>query len=613
MARSFSRAALLLSLAGTAGLMAASPQRVLKVIAGPGYRSGVPVLVRVEVRNGDGRYATDLWDAEATLSTDRPAVTLTPAKVPLRNGMGSAFVTVGGSGDFQLTAALGELTAVRQLADRSGAVPTLASGDIAGPLTEWSGVVQVTATVNVPAGRTLRILPGTLVLVNGIVTGTTGPSITIKGTLQSMGTEEEPVAITASDPLKPWGQIRHDTAAPSSYQYTSVTRAGNSPPQGHTGTGPAIEPLSSKVVFRNCTIGWGLPDTHPNQKIMHASGSDLEFYDCLLTHSRMGPEIEGTSLVFQDSYSLDMIGTDDDDGIYLHDQKAGQVIAVRGSVFGFCDDDGIDTLGAVMTVDDTILRDMHGQADPDAKGISIYYGEVDIRRCQIVNDKVGVSAKGSNTVGCTVRIDDTTIIGDRAGIKSDDKYGQPLAKILYYVGSSIVKAPVAVETDYPPGDIHINYSDVSDFNVAFAGSHNTSADPMFLNEGSHDYHLQAGSPCVDSGDPAAAQDPDGTRADMGAFYFPHTAVPVFKRGLVNEDGVLDLSDPVALLFHLFAGRELSCLDSADVNDDGALDVSDALYLLDYLFKQGPPPAAPQSPCGVDPTPDSLGCTSTVCP
>jgi hypothetical protein len=36
-----------------------------------------------------------------------------------------------------------------------------------------------------------------------------------------------------------------------------------------------------------------------------------------------------------------------------------------------------------------------------------------------------------------------------------------------------------------------------------------------------DVSLQWGSPCIDAGDPDSPLDPDGTRADIGAFYFPH--------------------------------------------------------------------------------------------
>ncbi|MFH1861684.1 MAG: T9SS type A sorting domain-containing protein, partial [bacterium] len=42
--------------------------------------------------------------------------------------------------------------------------------------------------------------------------------------------------------------------------------------------------------------------------------------------------------------------------------------------------------------------------------------------------------------------------------------------------------------------------------------------PLFVNPTS-DFHLQPGSPCIDAGDPASPPDPDGTIADMGAYYF----------------------------------------------------------------------------------------------
>lgn len=52
----------------------------------------------------------------------------------------------------------------------------------------------------------------------------------------------------------------------------------------------------------------------------------------------------------------------------------------------------------------------------------------------------------------------------------------------------------------------------------FAGAGNIASSPLFVGAAAGDLTLQAGSPCVDAGDPASALDPDGTRADMGAFF-----------------------------------------------------------------------------------------------
>jgi hypothetical protein len=50
----------------------------------------------------------------------------------------------------------------------------------------------------------------------------------------------------------------------------------------------------------------------------------------------------------------------------------------------------------------------------------------------------------------------------------------------------------------------------------FTGTGNSSSDPLFVNAGSGDFHLQAASPAVNAGDPLIF-DTDGTRSDMGAY------------------------------------------------------------------------------------------------
>ncbi|UCE67734.1 MAG: T9SS type A sorting domain-containing protein [Candidatus Zixiibacteriota bacterium] len=77
-------------------------------------------------------------------------------------------------------------------------------------------------------------------------------------------------------------------------------------------------------------------------------------------------------------------------------------------------------------------------------------------------------------------------------------------------------------------DIYIYYSDIygnaggdwtgyiADYLHSFG---NVSLDPHFRNPFEGDYRLHEDSPCIDSGDPQSPDDPDGTRADMGAYFF----------------------------------------------------------------------------------------------
>jgi hypothetical protein len=103
---------------------------------------------------------------------------------------------------------------------------------------------------------------------------------------------------------------------------------------------------------------------------------------------------------------------------------------------------------------------------------------------------------------------------------------------------------------------------------------------------------------------------------LGLWLLAAPALPAqsvaFRRGDANQDGRLDLSDAVSTLRLLFLGGETTtCREAADANDDGALDISDPLFTLSFLFTGGPAPPAPGPACGLDPTPDGLGCTANA--
>jgi len=82
----------------------------------------------------------------------------------------------------------------------------------------------------------------------------------------------------------------------------------------------------------------------------------------------------------------------------------------------------------------------------------------------------------------------------------------------------------------------------------------------------------------------------------------------FLRGDVNEDGRLDISDPIAQGEWLFLdSREVECQKAGDADDDGDTDLADMVYVLRYLFNRGPILPAPFPVVGFDPTPDALRC------
>ncbi len=106
-----------------------------------------------------------------------------------------------------------------------------------------------------------------------------------------------------------------------------------------------------------------------------------------------------------------------------------------------------------------------------------------------------------------------------------------------------------------------------------------------------------------------------TALDTGAVYelaVSSRDLPFFRRGDVNDDEAINISDPSALLLHLFrSAPEPTCPAAADANRDDALQLADAVFLFNYLFVSGEAPPAPFPSCGPDPD-TALDCSASSC-
>jgi hypothetical protein len=499
---------------------AAGPFRHLKLLTSAGYLPDLPVLVRLEVLDARGERDWSVWDAEATLYSLTPGVTLSTNRLILRNGLGSVLVSFSGDGDFQLVAALDSLTASRSLQSLAGAPVVRVDGSLPGVATTWSGIVRVTNDVIVPLGHTLTLQPGTLVLLEGVTEGIVANDLSVNGTLLCLGTEEQPVTLTCaeSDLRYRWGQIRHNNSQPSLYRFTTITRGGRAFGEGHTGTGPVLRPIGSRLRFENCSVtdhadtSSGSPEFGRPGKILQADlGSDITFDNCLLARARMGPEANATALLITNTHIMEMHGVNDADGLFLDPQMPGQSVRITHSVLAEGGDDGIDTLDAVFTVTHTLIRDWRNPAE-DSKGISIEGGEARLIRCLLVDNALGLSGKGNDGVIVRAHLDHCTILAESYALGATNKTGTtPI--IDFRVTNSIVRGRTdSIFTQYNPSDIRLFYCNTGE---PWVGPGNTTADPRFVNVAAHDYRLLPQSPGIDAGDFAAPFDPDGSRTDVG--------------------------------------------------------------------------------------------------
>ncbi len=106
-----------------------------------------------------------------------------------------------------------------------------------------------------------------------------------------------------------------------------------------------------------------------------------------------------------------------------------------------------------------------------------------------------------------------------------------------------------------------------------------------------------------------------TQEEITSLYEAGTNEITFIRGDVNEDGSIDVTDPIVALDYIYGVIDApSCLQSLDVDADDLIGIGDALALLSYVFGTGsPPPVFPFPSCGVS-LPDTFTCLQhSACP
>jgi hypothetical protein len=109
---------------------------------------------------------------------------------------------------------------------------------------------------------------------------------------------------------------------------------------------------------------------------------------------------------------------------------------------------------------------------------------------------------------------------------------------------------------------NFSYNDVwgngNNYHNCSAGPGSISNDPVFVDEPNGDYHLDVGSPCIDSGNPAVQyNDPDGSRNDMGAYGGPGAEVLLPR---------VNLTSPFQNELNVFHDSDVSAVFTVDMDD-----------------------------------------------
>ena len=90
--------------------------------------------------------------------------------------------------------------------------------------------------------------------------------------------------------------------------------------------------------------------------------------------------------------------------------------------------------------------------------------------------------------------------------------------------------------------------------------------------------------------------------------FDVVGLGAFLRGDANDDGKVNIADPIWIINELFReGPATGCQVAADANADELVTLADAMYLIDYRFLGGAAPSAPFPECGTVEAAGDLTC------
>ncbi len=138
---------------------------------------------------------------------------------------------------------------------------------------------------------------------------------------------------------------------------------------------------------------------------------------------------------------------------------------------------------------------------------NIFAENIDFRNNIVLNNNTGMDLWGSSS-----------IVSNNVFYNLNDAFEYDGDEELN-ITNNIIWNCNSVNSNWGSGNITADYCCIEG---SYAGTGNIDQNPQFVDPSNSDFNLLVTSPCLNAGDPTSPLDPDGTRADMGAFYYHHT-------------------------------------------------------------------------------------------
>ena len=332
----------------------------------------------------------------------------------------------------------------------------------------------------------------------------------ISGNAEFSGTGDEPVTITSEQNDARWGALCiENTAGTIHLNHVIIKNAGRG--SDRLKWKAAITSYFSTVRIENVILENVIQP-------VYTYGGNTEVIDC-----RMQAGSEGDILNLRYGNALVR-------NCYLYGSPAGDAIDYDHVINGLIEDntiftsndDGIDI--GESSRDILIQRNFIQNCSDKAISIGEQSTAQIYRNC-IIQNNWGVAIKDSSYVF----VDHNTFYQNNISILSYEKVaGEGPGKALVTNNIFSQSRTKIFETD-SISTLTITYS-LSDTDT-LPGQNNIKADPVFVNAALMDFRIKPNSPCINHGDPAAPLDPDGTRSDIGVFFFNLNAIDM---AVINE-------------------------------------------------------------------------------
>lgn len=380
-------------------------------------------------------------------------------------------------------------------------------------LEEGSGPWYSSGNVFVPGGDSLivekgvelRMAPGASLVIEGCLFINGGPDGPV-----SMDVNPHTVEAYLISASKKWGGIIVRSGAQTSIRYANLLNASSGKSEG--GYKGAISGVNSKLQLSALKISGVI---NP----IWCYASEVWIDSCELSSNGTG------DLINLEACTDAVISANEFQGNYYEDTDGIDLDGVSGALvennkihgfFGY-NSDGID-LGENCSDLNIRGNSIYSCAD---KGISVgQASKIEAEFNIIVNCGQAFGIKDS---GSFALINGNTLYGNKTGIACFEKNqgrGGGSAEVENTIIAGSVERAVFVDS---LSELSITYS-LSDTDT-LAGKNNLHGDPRFAGASGLDFFLLDLSPAIDAGNPER-QDPDGSRADMGAFIVFQQASPL---------------------------------------------------------------------------------------